>query len=165
MFQDILLSYNQASETDQLAPSKGWIPVAVVAFGVFLYSSELTCYLKIFHYLYLYNNGAYFLPPEVKKDRNKTNAQTMVAQFYFFITDTFYAIFLFVAFIPGISPVSSDLKDLGIFLKTLDFGLMSFIHCFLIPTLRRKMLASVAKLFVEIRGSVPRLFRVKLKTF
>jgi hypothetical protein len=41
---------------------------------------------------------------EVKQQRLTINTQTMMGQFYFFVADTLYAFFLFVALLPGISP-------------------------------------------------------------
>jgi hypothetical protein len=126
--------------------------VALVSYAAFLYTSELGCYMQLFHYLYVHNNGIGILSVEVKKRRNKTNAQTMMGQFYFFIVDTLHATFIFLAFLPGISPVSSELKDLGIFIKYLDFGLVSLIQCLLIPDLRREFLAYHLNLFSKIKG-------------
>ncbi len=126
--------------------------MALASYAAFLYTSELVCYLKLFHHLYVHNNGIGILSVEVKKRRNKTNAQTMMGQFFFFIVDNLYAVFIFLAFLPSISPVSSELKDLGIFLKSLDFGLVSFIQCLLIPDLRREFLAYHLNLFSKIKG-------------
>jgi hypothetical protein len=134
----------------------------VLTFAVFLYTTEICCYLKIFHYLYVYNDGISFLPSETKQKRNKTNAQTMMAQFYIFIADTLYVVFLFLAFLPGISPVSSHLKDLGIFLRTLDFGLVSFIHCLLIPELRQTFTDSAWKFYNKVKAFLQQI-KFKLK--
>jgi len=112
--------------------------MGVIVFAVLLYISELCCYLKLFHYLYTHNENIGILTPDVKSKRNRTNAQTMMGQFYFFVADTIYVIFGFVAFLPGITPVSAELRDLVIFLKTLDFGLVSLIHCLLIPDIRKR---------------------------
>jgi len=141
-------------------PTKGWIPLVVLTFGMFLYVTEIGCYIKIFHYLYVYNNGISFLPRETKQKRNKTNAQMMMAQFYIFIADTLFAVFIFVSFLPGISLVPHRLMGLGTFLKTLDFGLVSFIHCLLIPELRQTIIESVLKLCIQFK-TVLRYFKCK----
>ena len=133
-------------------PTKGWIPLVVSTFGMFVYTTEIGCYLKIFHYLYVYNNGISFLPPEAKKKRNKTNAQMMMAQFYIFIADTLFAVSVFVSFLPGNSIVPHSITGLGGFLKASDFGLVSFIHCLLVPELRQTIIESVLKLYIQVKG-------------
>ena len=156
VLQNVIQDYiTSGINNDQnIAASRGWIPVAVLAFGMFLYATELCCYLKMFRYLYLYNNSLSILPQQVTRNRNRTNAQTMIGQFYFFVADTLYALFLFVAFLPSVSLVSAVLKDLGIFMKTLDFGLMSSIHCLLIPALRKKIYLYLVITWNGLKGVV-----------
>jgi hypothetical protein len=83
----------------------------------------------------LYHRNQLLLPPEAKKKRNKTNAQMMMAQFYIFIADTLFAVSVFVSFLPGNSIVPHSITGLGGFLKASDFGLVSFVHCLLVPEL------------------------------
>ena len=99
--------------------------------------SESFCYSLFFQYLFKHNNGLSFLVPEEKKSRNRSNAQTMMGQFYFFITETFYLIFIFVAFSVGGEITSLPSKDIAVIYKTIEFGLISVGHCLLIPEIRR----------------------------
>ncbi len=63
----------------------------------------------------------------------------MVGQFYFFITDMLYGIFIFFAFAPGMKKISHNGKDIAAFIKTLEFGIISVVYCLLIPEIRRDM--------------------------
>jgi hypothetical protein len=63
----------------------------------------------------------------------------MMGQFYFFITDMLYGIFIFLAFAPGMKKISHNGKDIAVFVKTLEFGIISVVHCLLIPDIRRKI--------------------------
>ncbi len=143
-----------------------WIPIVVFTVGMLLYIFELGCYLKLFHYLYIHNERIGILTPDIKSKRNKTNAQTMIGQFYFFVSDTLYMVFAFVTFLPGIIPVSAELKDLVIFLKTLDFGLVSLIQCLLIPDIRRKFFHVWLKFFEKFKSVIfccPLIRQIKQK--
>ena len=153
-FQDILNSYRQAETNNNESDTMSWIPIVVFTIGMLLYFTELGCYLKLFHYLYIHNERIGILTPDIKSKRNKTNAQTMIGQFYFFVSDTLYMIFAFVTFLPGIIPVSAEFKDLIIFLRTLDFGLVSFIHCLLIPDMRRKFHFVWLKYFEKFKSVI-----------
>ncbi len=61
----------------------------------------------------------------------------MTGQFYLFVTDTVYIVFLSFAISPGTATISSDAKDIAAFVKTLEFGILSLVHCLLIPELRK----------------------------
>ena len=140
-----MLDYNHAGmEKPECKEEPFWMSVVLLT-GVFVNISELLSYLSIYVYLYNYNNGLSILPPEAKKRRNKTNAQTMMGQFYFSITDMLYSLTFFVAVLPGISLITHDANDVAVFLKTLEFGFMSVAQCFLIPDMRRKFLAFLTK--------------------
>jgi hypothetical protein len=165
-FQDILISYRQAETNRKELDTMSWIPFVVFTVGMLLYIIELGCYLKLFHYLYIHNERIGILTPDIKSKRNKTNAQTMIGQFYFFVSDSLYMVFAFVALLHGITPVSAELKDLVIFLKTLDFGLVSFIHCLLIPDIRRKFYHCWLKFFEKLKSVIfycPLIKQIKQK--
>jgi hypothetical protein len=60
----------------------------------------------------------------------------MVCQFYSYLTDTFHVLFLWLAFMPGnAAVVTPDTKDFWILMKTTEFGVLSLVHCLLIPSL------------------------------
>ncbi len=64
----------------------------------------------------------------------------MMGQFYFFVTDMVYSTFIFLAYAPGMKRISHYGKDIAVFVKTLEFGIVSVAQCLLIPELRRKIL-------------------------
>jgi hypothetical protein len=137
-FQTNFLDYVQAGKTDQFKSEFSyWIPI-LYQIGLAIYLCELVGYLIFFYFLYNYNKGLQIITQETKKFRNKTNAQTMMVQFYLFVTDTVYIVFLYFAILPGTATVLSDAKDIGSFLKPLEFGILSMVHCLLIPELRNK---------------------------
>ena len=111
------------------------------------YLSELFCYINFFVFLYNYNNGLHILSQETKQRRNKTNSQTMIGQFYVFLTETFYILFLYVTFLPGIDSILPEVKDVGAFVKTFEFGILSMVHCLLIPDLRIKCFVCLSNKF------------------
>ena len=136
IFQTVLLDYQSLEiNGEQRIEETFWIPV-VLQIGNFLIISELLCYIYFFWDLYKYNNGLSIIPQETKKSRNRTNAQTMMGQFYMFLTNALFIMFLTVGFSSTNSPVSAETKDLGVIFKSLEFGLFSFMHCYLIPELR-----------------------------
>ena len=115
-----------------------WITLALVVACTF-YILELVLYLNLFHFIYKHDSGSFALRPEVKKSRNNCNAQTMMGQFYLFLTDTWYSLFLLFAFAQGVETMHPETKDIGAFLKSLEFGFLSLVQCFLIPEQRRKV--------------------------
>ena len=93
-----------------------------------VFDLTLTCYTSF---------DKKYLP--FKVSRNRANSQTMMGQFYFFVTDTLYGTFIFLAFAPGMNKISHNGKDIAVFVKNLEFGIVSVVQCLLIPELRRKM--------------------------
>jgi hypothetical protein len=75
----------------------------------------------------------------------------MTGQFYLFVTDTVYIVFLSFAISPGTATISSDAKDIAAFVKPLEFGILSFVHCLLIPELRNICLKWMATTFKKIK--------------
>jgi len=69
----------------------------------------------------------------------------MMGQFYLFFTDTVYMLVLNLAVLPGTASVSYNIKDIAAFVKPFEFGILSTVHCLLIPDLRSKFFK-----FVEI---------------
>jgi hypothetical protein len=132
------LDYIQAGMTTAFKTDKPfWLPIGgALAIGMGM--MELFSYINIFHYLYKHNQTINILPEETKKYRNKVNAETMVGQFYLFITDAIYIFFLLATFAPGYA-LPPETKDLITLLKNAEFGLMSVAHCMLIPQLRTKI--------------------------
>ena len=108
----------------------------VASIGIIMYISEALCYLSFFLFLYKHNNGLSILPAEVKKSRNHSNAQTMMGQFYLFISETLYMVLLFLIFALRVEKHNSNAKDIGAVYKELEFGLVSVIQCLMIPELR-----------------------------
>ncbi len=63
----------------------------------------------------------------------------MMGQFYFFVTDMLYGIFIFLAFTPGANKISHNGKDIAVFIKTLEFGVISVVQSLLVPEIRKKI--------------------------
>jgi hypothetical protein len=80
-----------------------------------------------------------------RKSRNRSNVQTMMGQFFLYLTDTVYVVFLVVAFIWS-SSFEPETKDLVAILKNVDFGLLSVVHYLLIPELRTKVAHKIDEL-------------------
>jgi hypothetical protein len=74
----------------------------------------------------------------------------MTGQFYLFAMDTVYVVFLSFAISPGTATISSYAKDIAAFVKTLEFGILSIVHCLLIPELRNNCFKWVANTFHSI---------------
>ena len=113
-----------------------WITL-VLAFGFVVYLTELFIYIYLFLYLYHHNSDTFVLRVEEKKSRNRNNAQTLVGQFYLFVTDLSYILLLFLFTAPK---VSSHSKDIVAFLKQMEFGISSLVQCLLVPVQRRKII-------------------------
>ena len=113
-----------------------WITL-VLAFGFVIYLTELFIYIYLFLYLYHHNSDTFVLKIEEKKSRNKNNAQTLVGQFYLFVTDLSYILLLFLFSAPK---QISHSKDIVAFLKQMEFGISFLVQCLLIPVQRRKIL-------------------------
>ena len=62
----------------------------------------------------------------------------MIGQFSVFATETIYILFLYVTFLPGTDSLLPNVREVGAFVKTLEFGILSIFHCLLIPDLRMK---------------------------
>ncbi len=114
---------------------------AIVLFlGVIVYISEAFCYAAFFIFVFNHTNGLSILTSEAKKSRNHSNTHTMMAQFYFFVTETIYMFFIFCLFALGITKKYVYAKDIGVLYKTLEFGLISIVQCLMIPDIRQKLL-------------------------
>ena len=142
-FQTVVLDYIQAGMKTPFKTDKPlWLPISGM-FGVSLSAVELFSYIYIFLYLHQHNRTLHILPEETKKSRNKFNAQTMLGQIYLYITDLIYFLFLMVAFAFGTSYVAAETKDLIGLVKITEFGVLSAIHCLLIPQLRNTVFDKV----------------------
>ena len=149
--QSILLDYIQAGTTAQFKTEKPfWIPL-VGFIGISIGLSEIIIYFYIFYYLYKYNETSQLLPEETKKSRHRFNAQTMVGQFYFYITDTVYLLFILITFMPSINAVAPETKDIISLVKTAEFGLMSVLQMLLIPALRKDLFKHVQNQFTFLK--------------
>ena len=143
VFQVVLLDYIQAGFNAPFIIEKPfWMPFSG-AIALFLGIAELYSYVYLFLYLYKHNQTLHILPEETKISRNKFNAQTMVGQFYLYITDTAYAIFLTIAVMSGPGTLLPETKDMIVLVKLSEFGFLSIIHCLLIPQLRTSIFNKV----------------------
>jgi hypothetical protein len=145
LLQDILLDYIQAGMKTPFKTEKPfWLPIGgAIAIGLSII--ELFSYFYIFYYLYKHDTALSILPEETKKSRNRYNAQTLMGQFYLYLTDTGYLVFLLVTFLPGYS-LPPETKDFIAVLKNAEFGVLSFMHCFLIPHYRARIIEKFKKL-------------------
>jgi hypothetical protein len=121
-----------------------WVPLTGII-GIALGLVELLSYIYLFYYLFKHNQTLHILPEEARKSRNKFNAVTMMGQFYFYMTDQVYILFLIVTFVSR-NTFPPDTKDLIAVLKTAEFGIFSVVQCFLIPEIRIKMQHKMQKL-------------------
>ena len=112
-----------------------WMPFSG-AVGLCLGILELYSYIYLFLYLYKHNKTLHILPEETKISRTKFNAQTMMGQFYLYLTDTAYVIFLTLTAMIGPNTLLPETKDMIVLVKLTEFGVLSVIHCLLIPKLR-----------------------------
>jgi hypothetical protein len=71
-----------------------------------------------------------------------------MGQFYFYFTDTVYMLVLNLAVLPGTASVSYKIKDIAAFVKPFEFGILSTVHCLLIPDLRNKFLKFLENTFI-----------------
>ena len=131
------ISFSQKKENKDEA-----IFIAIVA-SIGIYISEAFCYLSFFLFLYKHNNGLSILPAELKKSRNRSNAQTMMGQFYLFITEAVYMLLLFLIFVIGLNNRFPYARDIGAVYKEIEFGLVSIIQCLMIPELRKSIIKFV----------------------
>jgi hypothetical protein len=125
-----------------------WIPI-VLKIGTAGLICEFLIYIYLFVYLYKYTSGLQILTLEKKKSRNKSNAQTLFGQFVLFISLSAHIVFMSLAFSTGKNAFAADTKDLGVIVKSLEFGLFSLVHCLLIPELRvsfKKIVKKVTKI-------------------
>jgi hypothetical protein len=132
----VLLDYQALQENSQPRQEHSILIPFILKIGAACLMSQLLIYIYFFVHLYKYNNGLQILTREKKKSRIKTNVQTLLGQFVLFVIVSVYIVFMSLAFAPEITGISPDTKDLGVVVKTLEFGLFSLIHCFLIPELR-----------------------------
>lgn len=132
--QMILLDYREVAKTSPMRLEESfWIPT-LLKLGVVFFFAELFCYAYFFWYLYKHDNGLHILSKEAKRARHKTNAQTFMGQSILFLATVTNTLFLSVAFSPGMVP--PDTKDFGVILKYTEFGILSMVHCLLIPDMR-----------------------------
>jgi hypothetical protein len=75
----------------------------------------------------------------------------MMGQFYLFFTDTVYMLVLTLAVLPGTDSISYDTKDIA-YIKPIEFGILSVIHCLLIPELRNKCFIWMVNTFNFIKS-------------
>ncbi len=136
--QDVLLEYSGFGKKME-SNNEAMFVAAVLFLGVIIYFSEAFCYVTFFAFVYKHNNGLSILTSEVKKSRNHSNAHTMMGQFYFFVTETIYMLFMFCLFAFGISKKYFNAKDIGVLYKNLEFGLISIVQCLMIPEIRQKL--------------------------
>jgi hypothetical protein len=71
-----------------------------------------------------------------------------MGQFYFYFTDTVYMLVLNLAVLSGTASVSYNIKDIAAFVKPFEFGILSTVHCLLIPDLRSKFFKFVDNTFI-----------------
>ena len=155
--QSIFLDYVQAGMTSHFKTEKPfWIPIVGLV-GVCLGLTELFSYLYIFYYLHKHNEALKVLPEEAKKSRNQFNAQTMLGQFYFYLTDLIYVVFLMIAFQTSTTSLDPVATDITTILKTSEFGFMSVVQCLLIPALRKRLIALVQDKVSDVKN------RLKIK--
>ena len=146
-FQTVVLDYIQAGmKTPFKTDQPFWMPFSG-ALGLCLGIAELYSYFSIFVYLHKHNQTLHILPEETKSSRNKFNAQTMMGQFYLYMTDTSYVIFLTIAIMSGPHTLQPDTKDLFVLVKVTEFGFLSVIHCLLIPQLRATLFKKICSKF------------------
>ena len=133
------VSFGQKDENNDEA----FFAAIVTGICVIIYIAETCCYLSFFLILYKHNNGLSILPAELKKSRNCSNAQTMMGQFYLFITEAVYMLLLFLIFVIGLNNRFPYARDIGAVYKEIEFGLVSIIQCLMIPDLRKSILKFV----------------------
>lgn len=132
----IVLDYREVAKASPVRLNESfWIP-SLLKMAVVFFFAELSCYVFFFGYLYKHDNGLHILSRETKKARNKTNAQTFMGQSILFLATFSYNLFLYIAFLPGV--VAPETKDFGVIIKYTEFGILSMVHCLLIPEIRIK---------------------------
>ena len=75
----------------------------------------------------------------------------MMGQFYLYFTDTINIIILNLAVLPGTASIAYDIKDIAAFVKPFEFGILSTVHCLLIPDLRSKFFKFVDNNFIFMK--------------
>ena len=140
----IMLDYREVSKAGSMRQDESFWIQTLLKIGVGFFFAELICYVYFFYYLYKHDNGLHILSKEAKNARNKTNAQTFMGQSILFLATVSYTLFLYIAFLPG--ALDPETKDFGVIVKYTEFGILSIVHCLLIPDLRKRLLKIFDKL-------------------
>ena len=135
LFQNTLFDYAKAGDPNfENSTTLMMLSSSISTIVIIL---EMICYVVFFHSIYKHNNSTTCLPAETRKSRNRSNAQTMMSQMYFFLLDLLLMIINAIALGTDAKQIS---KDIAVTFKILELIVVSVIHCLFIPEFRMKIM-------------------------
>ena len=124
--------------------------IFVASCGMVFPLIEVGCYVIIFYHLFTHDNGNIkaFLSKECIRHRNRSNAITLMGQFYGFCIESVFMVILTICIVLGKSKI--QMRALVIVIKLTEFGILSMVEVLTSEPLRNIFVESMFSMLERI---------------